>query len=329
MKINSIYITLFLGIIALYFVAQKYIIQSSEFYGIAENQIRSINLEYPIEIKDIKVALGERIETNQALAIVERTDLPIKFNNLNIEIRELELKKANDLARVNGEIEKLTASKKLIQTNFSEKIKALEVEQSIQIKLLSSIQTFDIKNIDDQIIRQKIAALQNQYFEENKVVEAEINKAQIEYKGIAAPIEAKIAKISNELNLLKKQESDLKIFAPQSGIIGELLFQKGDKVNAYTVLMKIYDTRPNIVTTYIGEGNLAEIKLHQELMIYSIHDPNYKIKGKVVGLGNRVAMLPERLRKIPELKTWGREIQLQIPSDNLFLQGEKVKILFK
>jgi hypothetical protein len=41
-------------------------------------------------------------------------------------------------------------------------------------------------------------------------------------------------------------------------------------------------------------------------------------------LGSRIVEIPERLRKNPDLKTYGREVLIAIPPSNLFLQKEKV-----
>jgi hypothetical protein len=42
------------------------------------------------------------------------------------------------------------------------------------------------------------------------------------------------------------------------------------------------------------------------------------LPGRVSGLGQCVVEIPERLRKIPELKTYGREVLIEIPHDNSF-----------
>jgi hypothetical protein len=46
--------------------------------------------------------------------------------------------------------------------------------------------------------------------------------------------------------------------------------------------------------------------------------------GVISGLGHRIIEIPERLRKIPELRTYGREVLIEIPNNNHFLQKEKV-----
>ncbi|HRW74331.1 MAG TPA: hypothetical protein P5563_00425 [Saprospiraceae bacterium] len=52
-------------------------------------------------------------------------------------------------------------------------------------------------------------------------------------------------------------------------------------------------------------------------------------RGQVVALGTRVVEIPERLRKMPEIKTYGREILVAIPPANEFLQKEKVQLFLE
>ena len=44
----------------------------------------------------------------------------------------------------------------------------------------------------------------------------------------------------------------------------------------------------------------------------------------ITGLGSRIVEIPDRLRKNPDLKTYGREVLISIPPTNFFLQKEKV-----
>ena len=64
--------------------------------------------------------------------------------------------------------------------------------------------------------------------------------------------------------------------------------------------------------------------LLRSISIFSRLRPDIQNKGVVTTLGSRIVEIPPRLRKIKELKTFGREIIIEIPSDNPFLQKEKV-----
>jgi hypothetical protein len=59
-------------------------------------------------------------------------------------------------------------------------------------------------------------------------------------------------------------------------------------------------------------------------LIRSAVDPTQTCEGVVTGLGSRVVEIPGRLRKIPEVKIYGREVVVSIPAENPFIQREKV-----
>lgn len=326
MRKANIYIFIVIAVVVLVYISQKFITGNQVSYGLAENQIRVINLDYPIEIKSIHVAVGQNIKEGDLLAEVYRTDLPLKIANNQFETQSLQSKISVDLQRIRGELEKAEAGKKLLTTNFESQVKQLELENNLQTQLLKSIGTFDLKNVENEVVKQKIAALQTQYKDELAVLNVTIQKLNEEAKVIGKPTEARIAALQNELVSLKKQESAQKIYAPQSGIVGDMILRGGEKLNAYTEIMKLYDTRPSIVTTYIMEGYPTPWEMNKEVLITSMYDPTYSVKGKVYGMGTRITLMPERLRKIPEINIWGRQLEIKIPADNKFLQGEKVKI---
>jgi multidrug resistance efflux pump len=329
-RFNFLYIVFLLGIVFFIPMTKKIISSPEEFYGIAENQIRSINLQYPVEIKEIKVALGEKIDSGQLLARLYRTDLPIKINDINYEIRELQVKRWMDIEQQQAEASKLEAKKAALAVTFDQKIAQLETENAAQLKVLSGIKTLDMEvgtNTGVPDIRlQRILSLKKEKQLEIKQLDVQLAQIHAEIELAQAPIDLRIKKLEGELELIKKQEAELELFAPQSGIVGQLDFMPGEKIEAYTIILRIYGIHSDLVTTYIGDGRLAEIKLGDTLMVSSINQPEYQVPGVVLGLGTRIKELPERLRRIPELKAWGREVQLQIPLNNSFLQGEKVKV---
>ncbi len=329
-RFNFIYLVFLVGVIFFVPMTKKLVSHPEEFYGIAENQIRSINLQYPVEIKEINVALGQKVDSGQLLARLYRTDLPIKLNDINYEIKELQVKRLLDTEHLQSEVRKLEAERTTVSKEYDHEIAQLEAEHAAQAKLLDNIKSIDISAGKDsktsaphllliQSLKQEKAAELNRF-------DVDIAELRTQLKAAQAPDDLRIKKLEGELELVKKQEAELELFAPQAGIVGQLDFMPGEKLTAYTVIMKIYGTHPDVVTTYIGDGRLAQIKLGDTLKVSSINQPEYQVPGVVLGLGTRIKELPERLRRIPDMKAWGREVQLQIPLDNTFLQGEKVKV---
>jgi multidrug resistance efflux pump len=332
-RFNIIYLVFLLGVAFFIPITRKLVSRPEEFYGIAENQIRSINLQYPVEIKEISVALGEKVDSGQLLARLYRTDLPIKLNDINYEIRELQVKRLLDTEHLQSEVRKLEAERAAVGVAFDQKIAQLETDHAVQAKVLANIKSIDLESAKKSGLSdphlQRIESIKQEKSLEIKQLDVDLAELRNQMEAAQAPIDLRIKKLEGELELVRRQEADLEIYAPQAGIVGQLDFLAGEKIEAYTIIMRIYGTHPDVVTTYIGDGRLAEIKLGDVLKVGSINEPDYTVQGKVIGLGTRIRELPERLRRIPELKAWGREVQLAIPLDNAFLQGEKVKVTMK
>ena len=325
MRFNIIYLLLILGVVLFIPITKKLTSNPQEFYGIAENQIRSINLEYPVIVKEMNVVVGQKIEKGQLLAKFHRTDLPIKMNDINYELKELSAKKGIGRLGTDADVEKFKAQRELLLTEYNNRINQLENQFSAQQKVLEGLKTLEVNNIPNPV-EAKINALKSEMDKELSAIDLQIQSRKKGLSADAGLVDVRIKKLRGELVLIKEQEAALNLYAPFSGIIGTLNYLTGENVDSYSSIMKIYGERPNVVTTYIGDGQLAEISMGDTLDIMSINNLEYELQGIVVGLGTRITVLPERLRKLPTLKSWGREVQLQIPATNKFMQGEKVRV---
>lgn len=325
MRFNILYLLLILGIV--FFLPMTKFINKNPvvFYGIAETETRSVNLEYPVIIEDMKVILGEKVKAGQLLAVLHRTSLPIKINDINYELKELSSKKGINSINLEGDITKLEGQRALIQTEFDNKIAQLEAEMTAQEKIIEGLKTIDAGQIKSPL-QGKIDALRSELSKKLTPIETAIESRKKDLRAANNLVDVRVNKLQGELNLIQKQEDALQLTAPIDGIIGQLNFLSGENVDSYSNILKIYGERPNVVTTYVADGQLAQIEMGDTLDIASINVPEYLVEGIVIGLGTRVTQLPERLRKIPQMKAWGREVQLKIPAENNFLQGEKVKV---
>ncbi|HEX5625267.1 MAG TPA: hypothetical protein VFX48_04555, partial [Saprospiraceae bacterium] len=91
MRFNFIYILAFLCLIAALPFIKKSIVTSNEFYGLAENQVRSINLEFPVEIVRTYKSMGEPVRVGDTIMRYKRLDVVAKQQILAYD-REYTLK---------------------------------------------------------------------------------------------------------------------------------------------------------------------------------------------------------------------------------------------
>jgi hypothetical protein len=102
--------------------------------------------------------------------------------------------------------------------------------------------------------------------------------------------------------------------------------KEGENIQAFAVMISFYEQNPNQVVAFVHESLLLKIKINDSLLVTSSLRPEEKTMGCITGLGHRIVEIPERLRRIPEMRTYGREVLINIPLQNHFLQNEKVVI---
>ena len=135
-------------------------------------------------------------------------------------------------------------------------------------------------------------------------------------------------KLEQEKNYYKGEQEHLTIKAPKDGLIGNIHCLEGENKSSFSTLITFYERNPTLVKGYVHENLIVHVEVNDTLEVSSSLHPEHKRYGTVVGLGSRIVEIPERLRKIPDLKTYGREVLIQIPPDNPFLQKEKVVLNF-
>lgn len=117
--------------------------------------------------------------------------------------------------------------------------------------------------------------------------------------------------------------------APADGLIGNINVREQEHVQSYTTLLTFYAPHSDIVRGFVHEDLTMKVEVGDSLEVYSLKVPGMMYNGVVTGLGSRIVETPTRLRKLPEFKTYGREVILSIPEINGFLQKEKVGIRSK
>ena len=91
-------------------------------------------------------------------------------------------------------------------------------------------------------------------------------------------------------------------------------------------LVEIWGNDARYVAGYIHEKFTAGLEAKQKVTLFSSNNQDNKAEATIIRLGNRIVEFPDRLRKAPDLRMWGRETLIQLEEVNPFLIGEKVVI---
>jgi multidrug resistance efflux pump len=323
-KIPWIYLLAFLGLAGIPAIKTK-IIQSEEYFGIAENQIRSYTRASDVIIQSIRVKLGQLVLPGDTLMVFHPRNLYYKREDLASQSRAIGLdKKAADF-ELDQEIAKLQNQRRLLFGGYDIKLKKLIENKRLGDSLALLVLDQPLRSNKYEMEK---AALDQELSRQQEEIDHRINALYLEKSRRPQPENEKLYTLSNEIQRISVQEKELVLIADIEGVVGQLDYTVGDPVNAYQSLIKIYSKHPTLVTTYIHEQYLGSVTIADQVTIRSISQPTYQISGKILNLGSRITALPDRLKKNPDLKSWGRELQIEIPADNMLIQGEKVKVFF-
>ena len=332
-KFNLIYILTF---IVLSFLSMSLTFKENRtitFYGFAENKETEINMEHPIEIEKIYVTTGQKVKKGEVLLDVLSSELPVEIGNTNYKIEELQTK---------YQLWKTDLDWKITQYNIelNEKTNAIQSQidlyqsQLDQNKILAqNIQSISIDDLESGEIQNpvylKIAALKKNLEFNRGIIGTQISNLKSERFAENNPLLSQIKALAGEMQYFENKEQKQTIVAPSDGLVGNIHCKDDENVAAFDVLITFYDESPKLVVGYIHEDFLLKVNLNDSVAISSTSRPGIRTKGMVKNTGSRIIEIPSRLRKFKEYITYGREIIIEIPSDNPFLQKEKVTLNLK
>lgn len=327
MRINILYWIIPLVAWALFSIYQYLSRGSASFYGVAENQETQINLDHPVTVNRIYYTQGQFVSKGALLMEVTRTALDLKMSDLTHGIAELQVRDQLHVAEIRGDLERLRAERAEKSGVVQARIRVLESEQSLNQSLfrdLRSISVADTGSTGSTPYSAKIQALRDELRLLTQPLDVEIARLEQELKMASLPVQTQISRLKNEVDVYRKEQERLKIYAPSDGLVGTVHCRQGENVSAFSPLISFYEQNPNTVVAYVHESMILQIKIGDSLNVISSLHAEEHCRGHVSGLGHRVVEIPERLRKIPEVKSYGREILISIPPNNNFLQKEKV-----
>lgn len=327
-KFNLIYIVAFLIFILLAISIFMKIDNSVTFYGFAENKETEINMENPIEVIKIHVTTGQKVEKGDVLLDVLSSTLPIKISNTVYSIEELQTKYNLWKSDLDWRISQYNIELTNKTTQIQYEIDQLNAELDKNKKLAEQIKSISTTKKEEGSIKNpsylRIQALNEELTNSKKIITTELNNLKSERFASNNPLLSRIKILEDELKHYNTKLENQTILAPSDGLIGNVHCKEDEKISSFNPLITFYEESPTMVIGYIHEDLLLKININDTIEVFSSSRPEIHNIGVVKNLGSRIVEIPPRIRKIKELKTFGREIIISIPPDNPFLQKEKV-----
>ncbi len=325
-KINIHYLAVAFTFSSLFFFNWRYGSETFIFFGFAENKELEIRLEHPVSIEKIHITPGMRVKKGEILLEVMRSSLEEEQSNLSHEIAKLGSQYNIWESGIRGSISRLEAQKQAKRAEIITQIEQMESEMSINqslIKDLKSIQPAKDKS-GSSPNEVKIKGLKKELRLAVAPLNSEIRELKNELNAAKNPLKIQIEKLKENLGFSNRETEKLTIPAPNDGVVGSIFCKVGEQFSSFNTLLTFYEENPTQVKGYVHESLILNIQTGDQVIVQSGVQSNSFCNGKVIGMGSRIVEIPERLRKNPTFRTYGREIQIEIPTTNDFLQKEKV-----
>ena len=326
-RINVFYLSLFpLGIILFVF----FVLQSREtvsFYGFAETNETEINYNYPVVVNKIRVTPGQYVKKGDVLMNLSRMATKDQMLDQDYLISELQTEETMWQQQKQNDIDVMRAEQQLKLEELDNKLTSLRQELAYQQSLAEGLSTLEKDQENYRPLLDKIKATQKekQLVEESYALRL---KALSDQKRMGKnPYREQIARLEAELQFDKDHRiQPITVTAPSDGLIGNIHCKEAEHISSFQTLISFYEPHPQFIKGYVHENLSLKVAVGDTFLVRSTKDASIAYKGAVTGLGSRIVEIPERLRKMPDVRTYGREVSVKISPDNSFLQKEKVAL---
>ena len=323
-RYNFIYIVGFMMLCLLGYMTLTIQSESAFFYGFAENKQTEISHNRNVLVSKIHVNNGQEIKAGDLLLEVIDEDIDFKIGELEIEKTAVDVNSESKIQEINNKINQIQTERNAEIVELKSDIIKLDNEITLNKSLYEGLKTIHNKKEYKSPDIVKLDYLKESLVNLELTLKREIREQKQLINRITQPDQLKSKSINAEIDHYKMIEEHLMIYAPFDGLIGTISCKEGENISSYSSLLDLYKHNPTQVRGFVHESMILEVAIGDKLEVASTLHPNIKVEGEVIGLGSRIVEIPERLRKMADFKTYGREIVIEIPADNRFLQKEKV-----
>ena len=325
-KFNTFYLIVFIVGMALWFMTNLFDQTQSEFYGVAKTKETELNKNYDLAVDEIYVTPGELVRKGQKLLEISRIREEEKLMGQDFEIDKLRADERAWTQSQNSRIQDIENQKQLEVSEIESKIILLETELNRTKSLFEGLSSNDLGDADLTSLENEINGLKEQKALIIQSFDQRIQGASDGVTNDKNPYTAQIKRLRAEKKFLENTKVIKEtIVSPQNGRVGTVHCKLGEHVPAFQSLLSIYDQNPTFVLCYVQEDIPNNISVEDEFIIKSANrNKKASYPGKLIAQESRYMPINPRFTRDETVTMWGKEINIQIPENNSFLQGEKI-----
>lgn len=314
--------------LAVYLLNSRYFVEELYLYGFAETKETEINLNYPVVVDKLGAISGQSVSADDTLLWARRLDADIDFMDQDTRISEINAKKRIWLSEQQCKLQTLENNHAQRIEQIDAEIHALDTKIKNQKQLFEGLESVDIDDVqlgEDHPMMLKLERLHQK--KQDVIDRYQLEKTLLldNMKRGNADEEVAIRRLQEEKSFKEStKEIPVAIVAPTDGLVGNVHCKEGEHITDYRTLISFYEPHPTLVKAYLHEDKVVDVQIGDEFAISSVKDQSVSYRGNVIGLGSRIIEIPTRMRKVPEIKVYGREVMVRLPSESKFLQNEKL-----
>ena len=324
---NVFYAVVALLGISLYFILKPEQNTSISFFGFAESNQTEINYNYPVVVDKISVKPGESVEEGDTLMKLSRRKSKETLNDQDFKIQEILAEISETEQIVDGKIKNLKSNVGSRIEKLERDIEALQKEKEFNEDLAQGLQSIKRAQSSYSPIQDEIETLRK---EQESLIEGQ----DVEVSSLKNERDAKIAVFRRQIERLQAEQEfeseteiiEIVVTSPGRGLIGSISCKEEEHIPSYKTLLTFYESTTTLIKGFVHEDLTLHVQTGSQCTVSSLKDENLLYQGRVMGLGSRIVEIPSRLRKNEAIKTYGREVLVEITPENAFLQKEKVAI---
>jgi hypothetical protein len=326
LKFNILYFFWVVALASFFYIGKNLQQQSGQqLFGIAETQGQTLKLEYSVFVQKNFVKVGQQVKKGDTLMLFFRSELDNRTTEKVTELNQIEVERTAKNISTEKDIELFKMRQVARISDLQAQIKVLQSEITLQENLRKAISE-NSSTANNNVKLQEIKTLEEAVRQANiQTIEQEevFDSQRISNNTISA---SKAQQIQNQLGFIGKERLKLVLTAPFDGFVEQVLVLENEIVPSYKDLVSINPHEPNKVIGFVHESLNIQYRLGDTVLLSSSLRPNITYKAQLIGVSPKLVELPFRLRKNIEIKTWGRELYINLPPKNDYFIGEKIMI---
>jgi multidrug resistance efflux pump len=313
----------------------------ADFVGIVETRTHKLGAREAGRVRQVMVSLGDEVEANQLLALLDMADLEHERDWINAELQGLEASLDADRARYGLEYDRLRLQGDASAAGLRERRAELEAKRGELAALNGQVARLEAaersglgrsRDLDDLVVRRDAAARfvrEAGASESPSTVPARALTGAPRADDIVRSLMSERLDRASGLRLRLKEIDDRmdrrRIISPCRGHVVKVDGLPGDAVEPFVPLLTVEEPNVAFVDVYIPETSDFQPRMGQRVRVLPHRTGAQSSRGTIVFIDPGYAAVPQRLA-FRNILYWARKFRVRLDDGHRMMPGEAARV---